>query len=120
MAAKNRRQTCREAPVKTITVKVVEYRLLKGVDERAFLAASAKLMPALSKLPGFIMRELHKGESGRWRDVVYWKTRADADHSELDIPRIPVCMKCIAAMDQSGITVKHFELVQKYTKMEEA
>ena len=99
--------------MKNIAVKVVEYKLAKDADEGAFLNSSAALMPELAKLRGFIKRELHRGENGRWRDVVYWKTREDADRSELDIPNIPACVTCIAMMDHSDMTVANFELAQE-------
>lgn len=97
---------------KKITVKIVEYRLAKDADEGEFLRMSKALTPKLAKLHGFIKRELHKGEDGRWRDVVYWQNRASADKSEFDIPTIPECVKCIALMDHSDMTVTHFEQAQ--------
>ena len=96
----------------SVVVKVIEYKLAKGTKEKDFLSASAALMPEIKKLKGFIKRELHKGEHGRWHDVVYWKTRKDADRSEKDIPNLPACMKCIALMDHRTIAVAHFDLVQ--------
>ena len=99
--------------MKSITVKVIEYKLAKGADENAFLKASAALMPEIKTLKGFVRRELHKGEDGRWRDIVYWESRKDAAQSEIDIPTLPACVTCIAMMDHSGMTVTHFELIQK-------
>ncbi|MBI5406008.1 hypothetical protein HY972_03175 [Candidatus Kaiserbacteria bacterium] len=102
--------------MENVTVKVIEYQLAKGVEEQAFLDASAALMSELAKLRGFIKRELHKGENGRWRDIVYWQSRKDADQSDLDIPNIPACMKCIALMDHKDMTIAHFEQIQLYDK----
>ena len=93
-------------------VKVIEHTLTNGADEQAFLEATSALMPELAKLKGFIKRELHKGENGRWRDIVYWQRREDADQSELDIPQIPACVKCIGMMNRSDMTIARFELVQ--------
>ena len=105
--------------MKNVTVKVIEYQLAKGVEERVFLGASATLMPELAKLRGFIKRELHKGENSKWRDVVYWKSRKDADQSEVDIPNLPACVACIAMMDHSEMTVARFELVQQSQNLAE-
>ena len=98
--------------MKNATVKVIEYKLVPGVSEQKFLETSAALTPELAKLRGFIKRELHKGGNGRWRDVVYWQSRKDADQSELDIPNIPACVKCIAMMNHDDMTVLHFEQMQ--------
>lgn len=101
---------------KKITVKIIEYGLAPGVSEQKFLETSAALMSEFAKLRGFIKRELHKGENGRWRDIVYWQSRNDADRSELDIPNIPACAKCIAMMNHADMTIAHFEQVQIYDK----
>lgn len=95
-----------------IVVKVIEYRLSNGIGEKTFLKASAALMPEIRELKGFLKRELQKGQNGRWRDIVYWKTRKDADRSEHDIPNLPACMTCIGMMDHRTLSVAHFELVQ--------
>ena len=54
-----------------IIVKIIQYKLFKGKDEKIFLSASDALMPKLAKLSGFIKRELLKDESGTWFDIVY-------------------------------------------------
>ena len=98
--------------MRRVVVKVIEYKLAKGTAEKAFLKASAALMPEIKRLKGFIKRELHKGKGGKWCDIVYWKTRKDADRSERNIPNLPACMECIALMDHRTIAVAHFDLVQ--------
>ena len=95
------------------TIKVIEYSLAAGAEERAFLKTSSALMSELARLKGYIKRELHKGENGRWRDIVYWQSRKDADQSEFDIPNIPACVKCIGMMNHADMTVTHFELIQE-------
>ena len=54
--------------MKNITVKVIEYKLAKDADEKAFLKASASLMPEIKTLKGFIRRERMK----------LWKTSISA------------------------------------------
>ena len=96
-----------------IVAKVIEYSLAAGADEQTSLKTSPALMPELGRLMEFIKRELHKGENGRWRDIIYWRSRKDADQSELDIPNIPACVKCIGMMNHTDMTVTHFELLQE-------
>ena len=98
------------------TVKIIEYSLAKSADEKEFLKASQALMPEIAKLKGFIKRELLRGENGRWRDVVYWESKEDADRSEYDIPNIPACVTCIALMDHENMNVSHFTLEQVFEK----
>ena len=97
-----------------IIVKVIQYKLVKGTDEKSFLSASNKLMPKLAKLSGFIKRELLKDESGIWLDIVYWKSMKQARESEEKITAISECMKCINMMDSSSMKVMLFEQIQNY------
>src|SRR5258705_6015076 len=99
--------------MKRPTVKVIEYKLAENADREAFLTASAAVTPAIKTLKGFIKRELLEGEDGRWRDIVYWESRRDADQSEVEISELPACVTCIALMDHSDMTVTHFVLVQE-------
>ena len=99
--------------MKHVTVKVIEYELAEHADREAFLRTSAVVMPAIETLKGFIKRELLEGEDGRWRDVVYWESRQDADQSEVEISELPACVTCIAMMDHSDMTVTHFALIQE-------
>ena len=94
------------------TVKVIRYRLRDGCEERAFLEASEALVPELATLDGFMGRELQRAEDGGWADIVYWRTREDADRSESRIQGLPTCTRCIAMMDAATMTVTHLELVQ--------
>ena len=99
--------------IRRVTVKVVEYKLAENADRDAFLRASAAVLPAIKTLKGFMKRELLEGEDGRWRDIVYWESREDADQSEVGISELPACLTCIAMMDHSDMTVTHFVLIQE-------
>ncbi len=92
-------------------VKIVEYGLAPEANEAAFIDTSRLVTPEMAKMTGFIKRELHKGEDGRWRDTVYWRTRKDADDSEAKISSVPECINCISMMDASSMSVKLFELI---------
>jgi hypothetical protein len=95
-----------------VIAKMIAYALKPGVTESEFLAASEGLLPELATMDGFVRRELLKGEDGRWLDVVYWQTRADADRSEDTIQSLPACARCIAMMDFESLTVTHLSVAQ--------
>lgn len=44
-------------------------------------------------------------QHGEWRDIVYWKTRKDAELPEGDIPDLRTLMTCIGMMDHRPISV---------------
>ncbi|MFC4357119.1 hypothetical protein ACFO0N_04040 [Halobium salinum] len=62
----------------TGVVEVREYRLGDGVEEKAFMAASAQTQLAMKECPGYVSREVFKGEDG-YLDVVHWERPENAD-----------------------------------------
>ena len=61
-----------------LTVELVTFKLNEGADEAAFLQAADAVMADIRQLPGYVRRELLKGDDGQWIDVVHWRSRADA------------------------------------------
>lgn len=62
----------------TGVVEVREYRLADGVEEKAFLTASTQTQLSMKECPGYVSREVFKGEDG-YLDVVHWERPEDAD-----------------------------------------
>ena len=52
------------------TIELVQFRLKAGVDARTFLATVADTQAAITRLPGFLSRELLRGDDGLWVDLV--------------------------------------------------
>lgn len=61
-----------------LTVELVTFKLNEGADEAAFLQAADAVMADIRQLPGYVRRELLKGDDGQWIDVVHWRSRNDA------------------------------------------
>ncbi|MCZ7362749.1 MAG: hypothetical protein O8C58_05380, partial [Candidatus Methanoperedens sp.] len=57
-----------------LTIEIVEFKSLKGTDEKVFLEASDTMMKDLKKQSGFINRELLKSEDDQWIDIVHWRS----------------------------------------------
>ena len=62
-------------------VEVVRFRLAQGAGEAAFLAENRKAQEFVAKQPGFVGRELARGDDGGWLVIVRWDSAADADAS---------------------------------------
>ncbi|MCU0647382.1 MAG: hypothetical protein MUF00_05275 [Gemmatimonadaceae bacterium] len=67
--------------VPTALVEWAPFRLADGVTESELVAASDRLHhDVLRHQPGFLRRELLRGEDGQWADLVFWADRAAADN----------------------------------------
>ena len=62
-------------------VEVVRFRLAQGADESAFLAENRKAQAFVAEQPGFVSRELARGDDGAWLVLVRWHDAAAADAS---------------------------------------
>ena len=108
----------------TLTLEWAPFTLVAGVDEATLRAASDALQTEfLKEQPGFVRRELIRGQDNQWVDVVYWRSRADADQATIKIADSPVCHRYFSLM--AGMTdanhadpaagVSYFEQIASYT-----
>jgi hypothetical protein len=111
-----------DAPV-TRTSHSIEwapFRLADGIDETTLLAASEALQREfISQQPGFIRRELLKGQANQWADIIYWDSLSAAEEASHKAMHSPVCHTYFALMlgadpENLAVGVSHFEQVQIY------
>jgi hypothetical protein len=102
------------------TIEWAPFRLAEGVDETRLLAASDVLQREfVSQQPGFIRRELLKGQGDQWVDIIYWESRTAAEEASRNAMNSPICHTYFALMvgvdnDDPAAGVSHFEQVQIY------
>lgn len=96
------------------TVEIVQFRLKSGVDEGAFLAAAVAIQAAIARLPGFLTRELLKGEDGLWVDVVHWRSEAEALAAAEAFPTIPEMAPFVAMLDETAMTMLHLAQARSF------
>jgi hypothetical protein len=102
------------------TIEWAPFRLAPGVDEAAFLKASSELQTEfVSKQRGFIKRELLKGKDNQWVDIIYWRSREEAEQAGKNAMNSAICQKyfsLMASFDQNdpNAGVFHFEQVKAY------
>jgi len=97
-----------------LTIEMVQFRSLKGMDEKVFLDASDAMMTDLKKQRGFIDRELLKSEDDQWIDIVHWKSLGDAQLAARNVMSIPTCLTFFKMMDEGTVKMMHFRQVRKY------
>jgi heme-degrading monooxygenase HmoA len=96
------------------SVEVALFRLRPGVDEAAFLRASAAIAPAVRAFGGFRRRTLYKSEDGRWVDLVDWDSLADAQRAAEAALTSPACQPFLAMIDPADDVMIHARPVRRY------
>ncbi len=92
-----------------LTVELVQFRLKPGVDEPAFLDAIAGTQAAIEQLPGFLRRELLKGDDGVWVDLVHWRSKAEALAAAEAFATMPEVAPFVAMLDEAQMTMLHLD-----------
>lgn len=91
-----------------------------GIEDEAVVRASQALQSDfLSKQPGFVRRELLRGEGRQWVDIVYWESRRAAEAVMEAAARSEVCFQYFQLMADAdhaepGAGVMHFEQVEVF------
>jgi hypothetical protein len=102
-------------------IELAPFRLRDGVTEAALLAAADAIQrDFLARQPGFVRRDLARGEDGRWADVVYWADGASAAAAMAAAMASPSCGAYFALMlganggDDPGEALLHLRRVRAY------
>jgi len=75
----------------------------------------------LQKQVGFIKRELVKKSDNEFVDIVYWKSKEDAEKAGKNAANSPFCFSYFQLMKDAehskiDVNVSHFEIIQDYYK----
>jgi hypothetical protein len=101
-------------------VEWAPFRLNPGVSEEELLRSSERLQrDFLESQPGYLKRELIKGDDGGFVDVVWWRSLEEAHAVMKTAMESPVCATYFALMhgaDQAdpAAGVKHFRSLRTY------
>lgn len=105
---------------KTPVIEWAPFELKEGIDEAVLLEASEALQDEfLSKQPGFIRRELLRGEGRTWVDLVYWENGSAIEEAMKNVAGSPVCYRYFQLMvganhDEPESGVSLFQLIRSY------
>lgn len=94
--------------------EIVIFKLNPGVNEAAFLQAAEAIMPTIRALPGFMDRQLLKGEQGQWLDVVHWQSRDAALRAAEIFPTLECAHSFITLIDEASLTMLHLDPVRTW------
>lgn len=104
----------------TIVVEMAPFRVKPGVDDATVLERSARLQQEfLRHQRGFLRRELLKGDSGEWLDLVYWSDEEAAHAIMAAVAASPAChayfdLMIGADMSDPAAAVSHYRRLRTY------
>ncbi len=102
---------------RTVIAETIRFRLAKGTDEECFLEASDEVEEKVFRTqPGYIDRELLKGEDGRWLSVLHWESMKDCRRAGEELIRNPASRIFLQKIGADSIEIVHAEQVKKYEK----
>lgn len=103
-----------------MVIELAPFAVKPGVTEAQVLEASEVLQrDFLAGQPGFVRRDLLRGDDGRWLDLVYWRDAASAEAVMAAAAASPVCHTYFGLMvgadqDDPAAGVSHFALKRRY------
>lgn len=96
----------------TITVEWAPFNVASHVTEEQLLCAAERVeQEFLKQQPGYLKRELLKGEGNQWVDLVHWRSEDDANNAGQSFMQFSCCQEYFAlmvGMDQPGCGPKHY------------
>jgi hypothetical protein len=104
----------------TQVIEWAPFRLRDGVSEPELREASRQLQSEfLARQPGFLRRELVRGDDGGFVDVVWWASRRAAEEAVENAAASASCARYFSLMEQAdhaapGAGVSHFATVETH------
>jgi hypothetical protein len=97
-----------------LTVEWAPFKVAANVsDAELFTAANALENNFLKQQPGYVRRELLKGERRNWVDLVYWSSPESAQAASKSFMNSTACQQYFALMaDTDGSGVAHYSQAQ--------
>lgn len=94
-------------PPNTTVIEYVTFALTPGTDEAAFLSAARGTEALVRRQPGFLSRQLSRGEDGRWTDAVVWASLAEAEAAPQAVMADPDFAPFMALIDGPSAQMRH-------------
>jgi len=105
-----------ENKMKTSVIEVVIMKVKSGISDNEFLQAAKSVDETVSKLPGFISRDLAKDENGNWIDIVHWSDMESAKNAAEAIMQSQTCGIFFGMINEQSMKMYHFESLHQINK----
>ena len=96
-------------------VEVAQFKLVTGVNDGEFLGEAERVQKNfLEKQPGYIDRELLKGDDGQWADILHWNSIEEAQKASEMLLKEPAAQGFIRKIDPTSISMLHLMQMRKW------
>lgn len=105
------------SPESSVVIEWAPFQPRAGVSEESLLMASRTVQTEfLEKQTGYIKRELFKGSTNQWVDLVYWRSMEDAERAMNDVQQSAAChayfeMMSTVDADDPNQGIEHYALM---------
>lgn len=97
------------------TLELVVFELNEGVTHDEFMPTVSPVSEWVSTQPGFISRELvHSPEDGRYAEVVWWRSRSEADAAGQAAMNSPSCAPMFGKIAMESMLMLHGDIAEQF------
>lgn len=99
--------SARAAGATPIVAEIVTFKLNEGVSDAEFVKISKASEDFVSTAPGFISRQLSKGDNGIWTDYVLWQNMESALAAGKAFPEQAFAPDLMGAIASGSEEIRH-------------
>ncbi len=99
---------------KKISIEHVRGKLKNGIDEKSVMPVLDSMHELIEKQPGFISREIFKGEGRLIGAVVHWNSLDEAKQAERLVHESPVSAQLFSLLEPDSMSVEFLEVIKRY------
>ena len=100
----------------TVVAEIVRFEIIDGMEDDTFLNAAKGTQTVVSAAPGFISRQLSKGDDGVWTDYILWQNMAAAKSAAETVVKDPAFGPFGQAIKMESILMRHENVLWRMVK----
>ena len=87
--------------------EIVTFRLADGTTTEQFIETAKATRTFVAAAPGFVSRQLTRGEDGTWTDYIIWADMASAKQMAAAFMEEPSVVPFMQAIDPESVVMRH-------------
>ncbi len=92
-------------------IQLAHFKLKPGVSENALIEAERGIRDGkIRQQPGYLGRDLARGENGEWLVILRWENKEDGEAWSPIFRQAPEAQAFMAVLDMASMRQEHFTL----------
>jgi len=92
------------------TIELARFKIHEGAEAQLLAERPAMVQALRQRFPGCMAAYLTRQDDGSWLDVVFWRSRAEAQEAARTIDSVPECAAWFRHIAESG-GLRHVEVL---------